>query len=203
MIGWLKENRLKLVSILCVLGDMLMGVAGAVGLYHLGKNFADLLMTGAAFLGLFGHSIVIIWGKGGEAKHGQVHAAQQISIFLKPLFMWRYPLDASFAVFSVGGFIFAIAGATSHNPPLVLFGVIGCGAALLGWLWPQDRPLFGFRSLQVCAILYTVSGIASIASGLWAHSLYIFLAGCCYISANIIFSTVRKQNQSQYTIDQV
>ncbi len=202
MLSWLHANRLKVISALCIVGDMLMGLAGAVGLYHAGKNFADLLLTIAGGLGLFGHAIVIIWGKGGGgATSGTSAKKDRTSALVKSLLMWRYPLDSSFAVFAVGGLCFAVSGAASKNPLLAAFGIICSISSLIGWLWPQDKRLFGFRSLQVCATLYMTSGVSNLASGLWAHSSFIVLAGCCYILANIILYTVRKEHQSEYTIE--
>ncbi len=203
MLIWLKENRLKISSSLCVLADMFMGLAGAAGLYHLGTNLGDVLLTIAGGLGLLGHSVNIIWGKGGRAKENRVFSAAlktYVHPLLKPFFIWRYPLDSSFAIFTVASLAFAISGAISDNPSLVVFGCITLVASLLGWLWPQNKTLYGFRSVQICALLYMVSGFVCLISGIWAQEFFIILAGCCYVSANTVLYTVRKENQSLYTV---
>jgi hypothetical protein len=203
MLTRLKENRLKLVSALCVTGDVLMGLAGAAGLYHIGRNPADLLLTAGSGIGLLGHAIIFLWGKGGKAGGEQVRAAAAPPpIYLRPLLPWRYPLDAGFALWAIAALPYIASGLISSNPILSLCGMIWLTSALFGWLWPQGRKFYGLQSLQVCAIFYQLSGLSAFLSGLWAHSTFMIAAGCCYTFANFIFYTVRKENQSKFTIEQ-
>lgn len=205
MLLWLQENRLKISSSLCILADALMGFAGAAGLYHIGTNSGDFLLTVAGGLGLFGHGINVFWGKGGKLKRKDTTAGNhkaQTRTLLRPFLIWRYPMDASFAVFVLGSLAFIMSGAASNNPVLVIFGCITLVSSLLGWLWPHDKAFFGFNIIQVCALLYMISGITCLISGIWAQKFLIVLAGFSYISANIVLYTVRKENQSLFTIDQ-
>lgn len=200
MLDRLKDNRLKITSGLCVLGDALMGLAGASGLYHAGQNPADLFLFAAGVLGLMGHSFNIIWGKGGQRGGKASRPPARMTVWLRPFFMWRYPMDAAFALFVVGGLLFVVSGALSGNPGLVLFGVTAGAGALLGWLWPEEKTLCGLRSVQITALLYVGSAFATLFSGVWAKDAFILAAGCCYMVASIIFYTVRKENQSRHTI---
>ena len=178
-----------------------MGTAGAAGLFNIGANTSDQYLLTAGIFGLVGHSFILIWGKGGNHKHTAGTQKKAPPIFLKPLFIWRYPVDASFVVFTMGGILFTISGSFSGNIPLALFGTVGAISGIFGWLWPQDKLFFKLHSLQVCAVLYTISGFAAFLSGLWAWNVWMTLAGGCYLSANMILYTVRKENQSQYTIE--
>lgn len=201
MLLWLKTNRLKVVSILCVMGDILMMLAGVSGLMTVGQNWADIFLASGPGTGLIGHSFIIFWGKGGAAVHPHAGGDRKPTpVLLKPFLMWRYPMDAGFALFAVGSMLVLASGLKSLNLPLILAGVVMTTASLLGWLWPQDKTLFGFKSMQVSALLYMTSAIATFLSGLWAQNLFMVLAACCYLSANLIMYTVRKENQSQYTI---
>lgn len=202
MIKRLKDNRLKLVSALCILGDALMGVAGASGLYHIGKNPADLMLTAGGACGLLGHGVIMAWGKGGDAETARRRGGPRPPIFLRPLYAWRYPLDAAFLLWFIASFAYFGAGVLSGNRFLAFCGVLWCSASLTGWLWPEEKKLFGLRSIQFCALVYLFSGAVNILSGLWAHSAGMTGAGVCYFTANFIFYTVRKENQSRHTLEQ-
>jgi len=167
-----QENRLKVSSGLCIVADALMGMAGAAGLYRIGHNDGDFLLMLGGALGLFGHSVNVIWGKGGKKKKAlnppDSPTASVLPVFFRPFLMWRYPMDASFAIFSIGSVAFMAAGISSGVMLLTVFGSITLLASLLGWLWPLDKNIFGFRAVQICALLYMSSGIVCLASGLSA-----------------------------------
>jgi len=69
------------------------------------------------------------------------------------------------------------------------------------WLWPKLKPLFGFRALQVASVFQICSAATKLATGIMADKIFITLAGGCFLSAKLIFYTVRKEDQSQFTID--
>jgi len=202
MLSWVKNNRIKVTSLLCIIADGLMGAAGAAGLYNLGVSPGDVLLTIAGVFGLAGHSINVLWGKGGAGVQRRgAEVVAEVSIMVRPLFPWRYPLDASFAIFILGSLFFVASGFSSGAVSLLLFGGITLVSSTLGWLWPQEKDIFGLHVIQVCSILYTTSGATCLISGILSQKPLIALAGACYLSANFILYTVRKENQSQYTID--
>jgi hypothetical protein len=202
MLARLKENRLKIVSALCILADVLMGLAGAAGIYHIGNNPGDLLLTAGSVLGLLGHGSILLWGKGGRAKKlGTGAGGEHPPVLLRPLLPWCYPLDFAFAFWAVASVAFTASGLMTGNIFLTLNGVICTFSATFGWLWPEEKKFYGFQSVQVSALLYIMSGTAMMLAGVFAHKPFIIAAGACYLTSSFIFYTVRKENQSRHTIE--
>ena len=206
IIQFLKNNRLKIVSIRALMADFLMGLAGGVSFFFWGNihGGGDIFLMVACALAMGGHIALLIWGKGGpKAGTSQEKVAGPLpKLWRRTLTPWHYPLDWGFFNFCVTGLLYAIAGIFSSNFPLALNGILTASASALGWLWPQNRPIFGRNVMQVTAVTYATSSVVSFFAAWVAHSVCIALASCLYITVNAILYTVRKGNQSAYTLAQ-
>ncbi len=197
----LSENRLKLGSFFAVLGDIFLGLAGGASLFSPdASTTAGIMLMLGGILGVFGHSAVFVWGKGAKSDKA-LRAAEQLHtpMLLKPLFPWRYPLDFGFAVWIVGGALYFVSGVYSNNPGLIALGSFTTPAACIGWLWPQKKTLFGLHTMQIIAILYARSSVAGFIGAFIARDPILFIAMMCFTACNVIFFTVRKENQSLHT----
>ncbi len=197
----LSENRLKLGSFFAVSGDIFLGLAGGVSLFSPDTSTtAGIMLLMGGILGVFGHGAVFLWGKGAKSDK-VVHTAEKLhtSLLLKPFFPWRYPLDFGFAVWIVGGALYFLAGVYSNNPGLIALGSFTTPAACIGWLWPQKKTLFGLHTMQIIAILYACSSVSGFIGAVIAKDPILFIAMMCFTACNVIFFTVRKENQSLHT----
>lgn len=201
LFGILKVYRLKVSSSLSILADALMGLSGASGLYHLGHNNSDLLLAIGGGLGLVGHITNVIWGTGGKVKQSVdiIINSPQDSLLKRVLFPWRYPLDSSFAIFSIGSLLFALAGFLSETLSLVIFGMLTLVASMIGWLVPSNKNIFNLTPIQLCAFLYMLSSISCMISGIAMEKELVLMAGLSWFSANVILFTIKKEHQSSYT----
>ena len=197
----LSENRLKLGSFFAVLGDIFLGLAGGVSLFSPDTSTtAGIMLMMGGILGVLGHGAVFLWGKGAKSDKA-VRAPNHLHtpLLLKPVFPWRYPLDFGFAVWIVGGALYFFAGVYSDNPGLIALGSFTMPAACIGWLWPQKRTLFGLHTMQVIAILYACSSVSGFIGAFIAKDVILLIAMLCFSACNVIFFTVRKENQSLHT----
>lgn len=200
MLGWLKTNRLKIASLAAVSGDIFMGLAGGMGLLHASfQNTAYAALTLGGFFAVAGHAALMIWGKGARAKNQTTAVLAAPPVFLKPLYPWRYPLDCAFALFIVTNVFYIIAGAYLNLPALCISGMFAVAASALGWLWPQDKLLFGLRSMQITSLCYSLATLNHFIAGFSAMNIWIILSAVCYLTCNAILFTVRKENQSAFT----
>jgi hypothetical protein len=206
VINWFKENRLKIVSVMAVTADMLMGLAGGANLFFWNGTHqtADICLIAASAFGLAGHAALLIWGKGGRIKTSSLseQILQEDSIWLKPFMPWHYPLDWGFLSFTMAGILYALAGVASENLPLFINGALVSSASALGWLWPQDKKILGKHAMQITVILYALSSLSAFFAAYVAQNEFILAAACLYISMNAILYTVRKENQSSFTQSQ-
>lgn len=182
-------------------GDVFMGLSGGMKLFDFNvENLPYFLMSIGGLCGVTGHIALIFWGKGGHKKGVQaLHPDQIKSIWLRPFFPWRYPLDSAFSFFIAANFFYVFAGLEMGNYPLSASGLCAACASALGWLWPQERMIGRFRSIQVTAFLFSLGTLNNFIASFIPWNIMIFLASCCYLSCNAILSTVRKEDQSTYT----
>lgn len=200
MLGWLKSNRLKVASFSAVLADIFMGLAGGVGLFHVSfANPAYIAMSVGGCVGLLGHAALLFWGKGAKPRVVSAQDALPPSILLKPFFPWRYPLDFAFSLFIVSNILYLSAGLYLGLYALAIGGILAAIASAIGWMWPHEKPIGPFTSMQVTSLFYAASTFNHFVAGLGAMNVWIILSACCYLVCNIIFFTVRKENQSTYT----
>jgi len=201
-IHWLSVNRLKVESGLAIAGDTLMGTAGGVSYFSTGNLhslYGMLLMCGG-ILGVLGHGGLIVWGKGARENNiVSLHYKKITPIYIKPLQPSRYPLDFAFVLWIFGSSCYLAAGFVASNVGMVALGLFTLPAAIIGWLWPQEKLLLGFRSLQITAILYGLSSVSGLFAALIARDIILLTAIMMYVIGNFIMFTVRKENQSTFT----
>ena len=118
----LRDNRLKIVSLMSVMADFMMGLAGGVSFFFWSNvhGGGDILLMCGCILGVAGHGALLLWGKGGrKVTKTAFHVVTPIPGLLgRTLRPWRYPLDWAFCSFSVAGLLYAGAGVASANGPL-------------------------------------------------------------------------------------
>lgn|GEM_PF-3352153 len=203
LIGKIKTNRLKAVSVLAVIGDIFMGLAGGEGLVlrDPSHTFAYSLLMISGSCALFGHLMLFVWGKGAEDKaiaRAGSHKAEP-PILLKPLWPWRYPLDGALFAWLLAGISYTVSGILMDDMALLFMGVTNVAACLIGWLYPKHKKFFGFSGMQMTSIMYMLSTVGTFATAWTLGSLFIFGAGCAYAACNLILYTVNKENQSAFT----
>lgn len=195
MLDWIKANRLKAVAVLAVTGDCFMGMAGV--------SLSGLFLSLAGTMGLIGHGIMFLWGRGAVSSRPLASpiatSSRPAPVFLKPFLPWRYPLDSSFCIFTIGSIFYILGGLQIGDTALLTVGVLVLSAAVTGWLWPQEKMIFGLRSVQVTALLYMASSLMTLAAALTAANVFLFFGGISYVLCNLILFTVRKEYQSAHT----
>jgi hypothetical protein len=205
-INWFKENRLKVASIVAVTGDFMMGLAGGSHMFAHKEwtSWKDFFLVASGCVFIIAHAGLLLWAKGGKAPNNQKHhtVMKEVPIYIKPFIPWRYPLDYGFVLFATGGFLIFFSGMLSANMNVVITGACISCASLTGWLWPANKPLFGRNLLQITAILYAVSSLNAIMGGYITQNAFMIGAGCLWLVCNIIYATVRKENQSSFTQSQ-
>jgi hypothetical protein len=198
MRAWLSANRLKFFSFCAVAGDFFTGLGGASTFFIHDSGIGILLMLGG-LMSLSGHSVLFIWGKGAEDKKLTRKSGALEASFIRPLMPWRYPLDFGFFIFSLSGLVYAAWGIGTGNIPMVLVGALLCIASLLGWLYPQDKKIFGLRAVQVTAIMYIGASVNTFLAGIVADNIFIIISASIYGLGNAVLFTTRKEHQSTYT----
>ena len=199
MIEWLKTNRLKLFSALAVSGDAMLVLAGGVSVFR-AESLSGLLLAIGAGLGLLGHALLFLWGKGGKLENVKKQTpAKKLPVFLRAFVPWYYPLDSSFFLFAISGVFYASAGIISQNIGMMALGVFVFTGCMIGWLWPQEKPIWKFRATQVTAMVFLCATASNFVAGFIARDIIIFMAALLYLASNIILYSVRKQNQSAHT----
>ncbi len=195
---WLRVNRLKFFSFCAVAGDMLTGLGGASMMVTGEGAYGWLLMAGSA-LALGGHAVLLFWGRGAkDARIGHVDGAMA-PIWARPFVPWHYPLDTGFLTFSISALCYTVWGAQAGNIPMLLVGLLLMSASLLGWLWPQERSIFGLSAVQVTASMYLMASVNTLLAGIVAHNPFIIASACIYGLGNAVLFTTRKEHQSSYT----
>ncbi|NBX66258.1 MAG: hypothetical protein EBQ96_04605 [Proteobacteria bacterium] len=201
MIHWLKTNRLKVASASAVTGDAFMGLAGTAGLFHLVKaaGIADIFLVIGGLIAVFGHGMLLLWGRGGRLEKRVPKSASTHPQFLRPLMPWRYPLDTALGVFVFSGLLYALAGVSMGSWPLTFTGICVSIASTVGWLLPQEERLFGLLGMQITATVYMTATMLTYLAAYQTQNVILLMAALFYTCCNVIFFTVRKENQSDHT----
>lgn len=201
MIHWVQANRLKFASFSAVLGDFLMGMAGAVGVFHPEKitNAGDMLLLIGGLVGVAGHGCLMIWGKGGRMNLVKKGARTHLPRWLRGIVPWRYPLDTAFAMFVCSGSLYTVAGYYWDSLPMLLTGVFVTLGSGIGWLYPEDRTILGFHTVRITALLYLCGTTLTYVASWQQQNLFMLLAALAYTACNVTLYSVRKEHQSTYT----
>lgn len=180
-----------------------MGLAGGIGLFNVSfENAAYALLSAGGLVGTLGHITLMVWGKGAAAdktscaKESEQHATTPL---FKPLLPWKYPLDSAFVAFMSGNALFIAAGILMDNYALSANGLFAVIASLTGWLWPEDKLLAGYHSMQLSALFFMMATISNFIAGFWAMDIMILIASCCFLVSNVTLYTIRKATQSNFT----
>lgn len=180
-----------------------MGLAGGVGLLNVSfENAAYALLSAGGLVGTLGHITLMLWGKGAAAdgtSSTKETAGRSIHPILRPLLPWRYPLDSAFVAFMSGNAFFIAAGILMDNYALSANGLFAVIASLIGWLWPEDKMLAGYHSMQLSALFFMMATISNFIAGFWAMDIMILIASCCFLISNVTLYTIRKDTQSSFT----
>lgn len=198
----ISQNRLKAVSVLAVIGDILMALSGAEGLVlragDMPLTYTLILLSG--ILALIGHLALGFWGKGARDESlAPTTPSAEASIFIKPFLPWRYPLDSALCIWLAAGTSYAVSGYLGGDLALLLMGCMHICACIIGWLLPKEAKLAGFSGMQWTAILYMLSTLCTYWAAWTLNSGLIFLAACAYAACNAILYTVNKHDQSSFT----
>lgn len=201
MLRLFKENRLKLVSVFAISADVIVALAGGASYLSPGDigSLSGICLFIGGVLGATGHVTLLLWGKGGKLEKITRASYAAPPIYIKPFLPWLYPLDFSFMLWSVKSLFYIASGILGSTLSLAAMGIFTMSAALLGWLWPEKKPIFGLRSMQLTASLYCCATLSGFVASVITASVILFVAMCMYLSCNIILYTVRKENQSAHT----
>ncbi len=202
LIAKIAQNRLKAVSVLAIIGDVFMLLSGGEGLVTREPAFAFAysLILFSSVSALVGHLVLFLWGKGARDEsiaHGVHHA--EASFLMKPFLPWRYPLDSALFIWLLAGLSYTASGIVKADPALLFMGLTHVAACSIGWLFPKEKTLFGFKGIQLTSILYLLSTVCTFWAAWTLGSVFIFIAACAYSACNIILYTVNKEDQSAYT----
>ncbi len=201
MIQWLKTNRLKVASAAAVTGDAFMCLAGTAGLFNWVKTagVGDIILIIGGAIAVAGHTMLLLWGRGGRLEKIVPQGAASHPQLLRAVMPWRYPLDTALSTFIFSGLFYALGGVAMGSLPLLLTGICVSVASTIGWLWPQNEKLFGFFGMQIMAMLYMTGTALTYVAAAQTGNPVLLAAALFYTICNVIFFTVRKENQSTYS----
>lgn len=202
MLARLKANRLKIASVCAVTGDVFMGLTGTAGLFNwnsLGTASDTAMLTGG-IIAVIGHSMLLLWGKGGRLENKIRTSGAHHGQWAKPFMPWRYPLDTALAFFIFSGCCYGLAGLFMGSFSMLITGICVGLASAIGWLLPQDRLLLGLRGMQWTAGLYLTATSFTYLAAYENANILLFAGALFYTACNLILFTVRKENQSEYTL---
>lgn len=201
IINWLKANRLKAASACAITGDVLMGAAGGVGILNRGSlpDSSYALLLTASCLGLTGHITLMLWGKGARAASVKAVSGVEPPVWRKPFYPWRYPLDFAFSLWIVASLLYMASGFHQGAQAMIFMGLCSGMGSSIGWLYPQEKLLFGRHVIQVTALCFFLCNIFAFAAAYMMQDMIVLLAACSFTMCSLILYTVRKENQSAYT----
>lgn len=201
MIAWFLANRLKVASFCALMGDFLMGLTGGVNVFNPSAvtSTADVLLVIGGTVGLFGHFMLMAFGKGGRIKNAAAIHRAHTPPLLRAFFPWRYPLDTAFALFVCSGLLYMSVGIAWALWSLIIIGIFVATGSAIGWLYPQDRTICGVHTIRVTASLYMCASILTYLAAWQQQSVLLLLAGLAYTACNTTLYFVRKENQSVYS----